>query len=43
MGGNLSTPLECIVKTFKKDLMETMELTPNKLKALFEVGGLLLV
>jgi hypothetical protein len=40
MGGNKSknTPLEYMVKNFlKRDLMETMELTPNKLKALCEV------
>jgi hypothetical protein len=39
MSGNQSknTPLECMVKHLVKDLMETMELTPNKLKALCEV------
>jgi hypothetical protein len=39
MGGKPSknTPLECMIKILKRDLMETMELTPNKLKALCEV------
>jgi hypothetical protein len=36
MGGNKSknTPSECVIKNFKRDLMETMELTPNKLNIL---------
>jgi hypothetical protein len=39
MGGNQSknTSLECMVENFKRDLMETMELTHNKLKVLCEV------
>jgi hypothetical protein len=39
MGGSQSegTPLECSLKNFKRNLMESMELIPNKLKALCEV------
>jgi hypothetical protein len=39
MGGNQSknTLLACMIRIFKRDLMETKELTPNKLKALCEV------
>jgi hypothetical protein len=39
MGGNQSknTLLESMINNFKKDLMETTELTSNKLKVLCEV------
>jgi hypothetical protein len=39
VGGNQrkNTPLECMINNFKKDLMETVELTPNKLMVLCEV------
>jgi hypothetical protein len=44
MGGKPSknTPLECMIKILKRDLMETMELTPNKLKFFEKYIGLLL-
>jgi hypothetical protein len=43
MGGNgweseNNTPWNVCLKTLKRDLMEAMELTPNKLKALCEVN-----
>jgi hypothetical protein len=44
MGGNqsINTPLECVVKHFKKGFKGDygVKLTPNKLKALYEVDWL---